>query len=831
MLVHFMISTYRNLAKNPLYTALNVAGLASGLAACILILLYVRGEFNFDRWLPQAERIYRVHTRFDIPGRQPFVTVESAGPVLPKLSEYYPQIEVGTRIHVRRPKVQRNDTVFFDRLYLVDPTFFEVFDIPLLEGHRATALSDTSSIILSKAMAQKYFGDEPAIGKTLTIDDGVRDREFRVAAVIANAPKDSHLRWDLIGRFEPAEFKNHPWVAEQWTSMNVSTYFKVKSKETADPIAASLPEFERKVVPNVNFSGQDFPTHEFLTLSIMPMLDLHLHATSRSNSAGTRYSVVIAFAAIAVLIVIIACINFMNLATARASQRAREVALRKVVGASRRALVVQFLGESTLLAVLSLILALGAVELALPAYNQFLDRELVLHFFGADGLAPLLLALVVCVGIVGGLYPAVYLSRFRPAQVLKANRSSDNQGSTAIRGALVIVQFAISIALIICTAVVYGQYLYTQNKDLGFKKDGLIVVRGLSRSDAQGASELLRTEVARLPGVISVTRSVNVPGDSSENNAPVQRRGDTAGEPLILGLYGVDWHFFETYRIPLKAGRYFDEARANDDASPLFADGAYSTDNNDSGDRVFSVLLNERAARRLGYASPVEAVGARLSFSRPGQGAAQIEVVGVVKDFHYRSIREEIRPTFYIREGGAFSSLTVRVAAERQDEVMTAIMSLWRKHVPNLPFNSDVLDESLKSLYEEERAQAQIFGAFALLAVSIACLGLYGLAAFAAARRTKEIGVRKVLGASNLSIVRLLVWQFSKPVLIANLIAWPVSAYLMQRWLDSFEYRISLQPLVFVAASVIAVVIAWLTVGGHALRVARTRPSRALRYE
>ena len=827
MLRHYLTAAYRNLAKSPLYTAINIAGLATGLAACILILLYVQGEFAFDRWVPQGEQIVRLHTRFDIPGRQPFIATEAPGPAMKAIAEYFPEVETGTRIHVRRPRVQRQDNVFFDRIYLVDPTFFDVFDIPLLEGDRATALNDTSSVILSQTMAKKYFGDASPIGKTLSLDDDVRDREFKVTGVIADAPKSSHLRWDLIGRFEESEFSKQPWIAQQWTSVNTSTYLRLKPDSDVKRLNAALPQFEEKTVPNVSFGGKEYPTHQFLQLSIMPLFDVHLHATSSANSRS-RYGSVVTFAAVALLILIIACINFMNLSTARASQRAREVALRKVVGASRPTLILQFLGESTILALLSLAFALGLVELSLPAYNSFLDRSLTLNFVGQQTLVPWLLLLVAFVGLVGGLYPAVYLSKFRPAHVLKANKSSDAQGSTWLRSALVVVQFAISIALIICTAVVYGQYQYTQTKDLGFDKSSLIVVRGLGRRDAASKSDVIMEEVKGLPGVLSVTRSSDVPGDSSENNSPVVRPGESSTEPLVIGRYAVDWDFLDTYKIKLKAGRFFDKERANDDANWTFP--ADPSDEQQEG-KVVSMVINDRAVQRLGFSSAEDALGQRMKFGGSAGKMFDVEVIGVVRNFHYRSIRQEIRPTAYIRQATGFNELSVRIAAGQESQVMEAIHGVWKRHMPDVPFSSEFLEETLKSLYAEEKAQAQTFGAFAILAVIIACMGLYGLASFTAARRTKEIGIRKVLGASSWAIVKLLVWQFSKPVIVANLIAWPVAAYVMQRWLSTFEYRIDLQPVLFVVAGGLAILIAWVTVGGHAYSVSKTRPSRALRYE
>ena len=824
MLSHYLTSAYRNLAKSPLYTALNLIGLAIGLAACILILLFVQGEFSFDRWIPDSSRIYRVHSKFDIPGREPMISTEAPGPTLRAMKDYFPEVETGARIYVRRPRVKRDDKVFFDRIYLVDPQFFDVFPVRFIEGGPDQALSDTSSVILSQSMAKKYFGDEAALGQTLSIDDNVRDREFKVTGVIEDTPRASHLQWDLIARFEEQEFKEQPWVAEQWTSVNMSIYVKLKPGADADALAARLPEFEKKNIPDMSVGGQTFAVHEFLTLSVMPVLDLHLHSVDQSQR-HSRYGAVMTFAAVAFLILVIACINFMNLATARASQRAREVAMRKVLGASRPELIAQFLGESVLVALASLVVAIALVELALPTYNDFLERELSIVFWGADSILPWLFGLVVVVGVIGGLYPAVYLSRFMPAQVLKANKSSDTKGSPRLRSALVVIQFAISIALMICTAIVYGQYHYSQNKDLGFEKSDLVVVRGLARHAAAQVSEVLKTEIAKLPDVIGVTRSSDVPGGLSENNIPVQRPGEQASEPIVLGRIGVDWEFFDTYKIQLLAGRFLDERHTTDSATP---------DEPAEGGRAISIVVNNKAVGRLGFESPQAAIGQPLKMTNIADlrsAYLDARIVGVIRDFHYKSIREEIRPTLYLRDKQSFGELSVRVAPGAGTKVMPELERIWKAHVPTLPFNGEILADSLKELYRDEQARAQMFGAFALLAVIIACLGLYGLASFTAARRTKEIGIRKVLGASDLDIVRLLVWQFSKPVLIANLVAWPIAAYLMQDWLRSFQFRIGLEPTTFFAAGGLALAIAWVTVGGHALRVARTRPSYALRYE
>ncbi len=830
MLRNYLTIAYRNLTKNPLYTSINIVGLGIGLAACILILLYVRGELGFERWVPDAERVYRVHARFDVPGRAPIMSTSSPGPARAAMKEAFPEIESIARIHPRRAKVRLEDKLFYERLYLVDSTWFEMFPPQFLEGDPETAIADTASVVLSQSMKEKYFGQQPALGKTISLDDSVRDREFKVTGVIANAPKNSEFRWDFLGLFDQEEFKKQSWIAEQWTSVNVDTYFKIHEGADGSAIASKLPEFEKQYIPNANMGGKTIPVHEFIELSIMPLLDLHLHSVEGSQvNAVTPYTSVMTFAGVALLILIIACINFMNLSTARASQRAREVSLRKVVGATRRELIVQFLGESTMLALLGLALAVAIAQIALPSYSEFLDRELALTYFGQGSVLPMMAGLVLLVGVVGGLYPAFYLSRFKPAAVLKANKSSETQGSTRLRGLLVVLQFAVSIALIICATIVYQQYNYTQTKDLGFQKDNMIIVRDIYREQAKKVSDVLRDEIARVPGVAGVTRSGMVPGDGTENNGLLELPGDTRGEPLVLGRYDVDWNFFEQYGIELIAGRELSEDFANDDMTGLYEQAEENPES--VQDRQVSLMLNREGVRMLGFASPADAIGKAVRVTVTEEVQVDGQIVGVIESFHYKSIREEIRPTYYVHDG-TFSAMTVKVAPGADlDAVMKDVESVWRGQVPELPFRGQILEENLAELYEAEEARAQMFGAFSILAVVIACLGLYGLASFTAARRTKEIGIRKVLGASTTDIVKLLVWQFSKPVLVANLIAWPVAAYAMNNWLTSFQYRVSLNPLLFVAAGLIALLIAWVTVGGHAARFAQTRPSYALRYE
>jgi putative ABC transport system permease protein len=525
-----------------------------------------------------------------------------------------------------------------------------------------------------------------------------------------------------------------------------------------------------------------------------------------------------------------ACINFTNLATARASQRAREVALRKVLGATRKQLIVQFLGESVLVAGIATIVALALAELALRPLNGFLDATMQIRYLGAEGILLPVLILALLVGLAGGAYPALYLSRFQPATVLKANKSAaDAEGNGRLRNLLVVGQFAVSIGLIICTAIVYSQTLYARTMDAGYKRDGLLQVRRLEIPQAEAVAKTFMEEVRRVPGVSSVARTsiaVN-PGNNSMSSARLPGRTDY----VQLGTYAIDPGVIDALGMRLLAGRNFSEAVAMDDAttpSPVdfAAERALAA-------RGVNVLLSESATRRLGFATPQAAIGKQIQagFTVPEAGSwVPATIVGVVSDVRYRSVREPLQPIIYFYQTRGYSTLLVRHVGDER-VVRERVEAIWKRLLPEIAFEARSVSETVHNLYRRDETRAQLFGMFAILAAVIGCLGLFGLAAFTAERRTKEIGIRKVLGARTRDIVRLLVWQFSRPVLIANLIAWPVAWWVMRDWLNQFDIRIGLTPIPFVLAGALALAIAVATIGAHAFRVARTNPVHALRYE
>nr|WP_276510568.1 FtsX-like permease family protein [Pacificimonas flava] len=524
-----------------------------------------------------------------------------------------------------------------------------------------------------------------------------------------------------------------------------------------------------------------------------------------------------------------ACVNFTNLATARSSQRAREVALRKVLGASRRQLITQFLGESLLVTAIAMLLALTATELLLPVFNGFLGSDIAVTYFGAGGILLPVIALTLVVGLAAGLYPAFYLSRFEPAQILKANKSAaDAGGSGQLRNVLVVGQFAVSIGLIICTAVIYGQTVYARTSDAGYVRDGLLQIENLGYRGVDGRDQQVVEQLRRVPGVEAAART-QIAVDPGGNSVSRVYRTDSM-EPIDLGQYSVETGFFDAMGMKLIAGRDFSNAIGRDDSTTPFpieeaAERAFA-------ERGANVIVTREATRRLGFTSPQEAVGKQLrsELTQSELGLVPITIVGVVEDARFRSLRAPLQPIMYLMRREGFGAIAVRYSGDPA-RTREAAETVWTRNIPQVPFDGRFADDIVREQYEQEAARSQIFAAFAILAVIIGCLGLFGLAAFTAERRTKEIGIRKVLGARTRDIVQLLVWQFTRPVIIANLIAWPAAWWLMRDWLNNFDARIDLTPVPFLLAGALALIIAVATIAVHAWRVAGTSPVRALRYE
>jgi putative ABC transport system permease protein len=825
----------RALVKNKTYAFINIFGLGVGLAACLILLLYVRYETSYDEWLPNSENTYQFqsHYRNEQTGEEMRLQMTSyvAGQ---RLKADFPQVENIVYALSSSPVILRDgEALPTDDVLIVDNLFFDVLRFPLVQGNASSALSRPGTAVLTQSEARRLFGREDVIGRTLTMVGRGNATDYRITGIARDVPRNSHVRFSIVARVDmPSFMAQSPDFLTSWGWQNGWYWFRLRPGSDPAAITAALPAWERRNIADQMFGNRRVNQGDDQDWKVAPIRDIHLgDAQAAAMTPGNDQRTILTFTIVAFLILAMACVNFTNLATARASQRAREVALRKVLGANRKQLMSQFLTESVLIAGIAMLVALALVELSLPALSAFLDADLTMTYFGLGGMLLPILLLTLLVGAAGGIYPAFYLSRFQPAQVLKANKSSaEAAGSGRLRNVLVIGQFAVSIGLIICTAVVYAQTVYARTTDPGYRRDGLIQVQNFGRPELAARSDAIVEQMRRVPGVVSVGRSGIGVATGSNSETGVQLPGQT--EPVSIDTYGVDPQFFATMGIERLAGRLFDENRPGDrvDLPQTDSDEAERA----LAARGMNIVVNELAAQRMGFRSPAEAVGktVQVAYIDPDNGGnVPAHIIGVVRDSRFRSIRQPIDPILFTWQPANAGTLLIRHDGTDPNGVRNRVEQAWKRLAANVPFEGEFSEERIAEIYDAEEARAKVFAGFAALAVIVACLGLFGLAAFTAERRTKEIGIRKVLGARSRDIVRLLAWQFSKPVIIANLIAWPAAWWAMREWLNTFDARIDLGPAPFLLAGLLALAIAIGTIAGHALKVARKNPIIALRYE
>jgi len=826
---HYLVSALRNLARHKLYCFINIAGLSVGLACAIFIVLFLRDELSYDRWVPDSSNLYRVELTFHMAGRRPWPLATAPFPVLRAMQEEIPEVKAATHLLPEPMTVTVGNRQFLDTVAVVDPSFFQVMKLPLVEGDPASVLAQPESIVLSQRVARKYFGDIDPVGKIVTVTGSgiLCDRSdvacltaahpLTVTGVLRDLPANTQLSVDLVvPNSSQADELPKGFREQEWTSTN-GVYNYVALAPGADPgavLAKLNPILDRNVSPKEKLPENRGSGLEQFHLT--PFWDVHLTSDKYGGMKPPgSWTTVYGFAIIALLIVVVACFNFMNLATARATLRAREIALRKTVGATRAQLIVQFLGEALLMALVSLVIALALVEVLLPLYDAFLDRPIAFNYL-ADW--PLLIAIVagaIAIGLLSGIYPALVLSGFRPASVLKASVSTGT-GSGLIRMVLVVWQFAVSIGLGIAAIVVFSQIRFAHGMDLGFDRDRIVILRGittLTPSASESLARALRTD----PGIADAALSNGVPFDLfNVSNAPVQTQG--MAQSFTAHIVNIGPEFPSLYGMRLLAGRLLSTAHGEDVFSSYPLGGA-------DADAGRNVLINGEAARRFGY-TPDEAVGKSIDL-----GSGHVRIAGVLGDAMIDGVRESVLPAVYADYPGANTLLSIRIHGGRVADTLSHIDRAWASFAPGSAIQRYFLSDTFDDLFKADEKQGVMFSLFVGIAILIACLGLFGVAAFTAERRTKEIGVRKVFGARTQDVVRLLLWQFSIPVLIANVIAWPIAYYYLHHWLEGYAYRISLNPLYFLTAGAIALAIAWATIFAHALRIARASPIFALRYE
>jgi putative ABC transport system permease protein len=792
MLKNYLKIAIRNLLKHKAYSFINLAGLAIGIACCVLIMLYVREELSYDRFHENAGRTYRVANEGQF-GSETWKGARTSHPLAPALVQEFPEVQQAVRFYrLYKPLVQVGEKKFVEpRFFYADSSVFEVFTFPLITGDPQTALTRPYSLVLSQAMAEKYFGGGDPVGQILSV---AKLGDFQITGVLKNIPANSHLAFDFLASYATLHAQKNPNL-ESWDTIVTSTYILLPEGYDHRTLEAKLPALVTKY--------QNQSHGATLRLFLNPIVDLHLRSEF-SGELGERGSMATLYilAMGAVFILLIACINFMNLATARSLQRAREVGVRKVIGAHRLQLIRQFLSEAILLSLGALALALPLVELLLPAFNQLVGKNLDIDFVANLSTVGVLAALGLLVGIISGSYPAFALSSFKPVAVLKGQTKSRPAGAR-IRQGLVVAQFAISIIFIVSTIIVGSQLEFFRDTKLGFNKEQVVVLPIQDRS-VSSRFEAIKQELRQNPNILSVAATSQLPG-AGEGNYYYNVEGISEG--LTLPTYFVDHDFIPALDIELAAGRNFYASFTADAA------GAF--------------MINETAAKQFGWDDPL---GKTIDWD---SGTKKGVVIGVVKDFHTASLHEKIEPLIIqiFPEPMYIGYLVARLAPHDISATLASIKEKWQAFEPQYPLQYSFLDEDFDRLYRNEERLAQIFRYSSTLAILIACLGLLGLAAFAAEQRTKEIGVRKVLGATVAQIVLLLSRDFAKLVGLAFVVAAPVAYFAMNRWLQNFAYRAEISLGAFLLAGLAALGLACLTVSWQAIKAALANPVEALRYE
>jgi putative ABC transport system permease protein len=813
---NYLSAALRNLSRNRLYASINIVGLAIGLAAGIFSGLYVREELSYERSIPDHENIYRISMTRQAPGAPaaPFSTAYHR--VSEWLESDFPEIQAISRLWMVRKAVRHGDVEAQQPVGFADRDFFRVFALPVVAGDPATALSTPDGIVLTRQAARKYFGEDTPIGKTLELD---RSAVMRVTAVIEDLPSNTHLSFTAI-----ASNARLLQELQQLPEFNVRK-FEAHTYFSLDP-RTSLHSLRERSAGLID-RHQKFPPGIQLQVEVLPISDIHLKSSAQFPlKPPGDLKTVYAIAAVGILIVVIAGINFVNLMTSRASQRAVEVGVRKVAGASRRDLMLQFIAESLIHVMIAMLVAIAAVELLMPYFNALLDSSLGgdstatirFEYWQDPMLALALVAAVLIIGIAAGFYPALVVSAFRPIKTLKSGNVR-SAGSFNVRQLLVVLQFGVLVLLILATAVMHRQTQFALHEGLRIDRNQVLLVSFRDARIRQGFQEALR-DVA---GVEAVTSSHTAPTNRGTIQLTAERAG---GSPAALQFTPVDFNFHEFYGLRPLAGRLFSRDRGADAVPSNAASAVTSGD----GAAQLALIVNEATVHALGFATPEDAVGQILKIKEWSPNLTYL-IVGVIPDFPVDSVRVAIPPTVYFVDQSRLTLISARLNGRAVPETLAQINRLWQRMGEPRPIESQFLDEYYEQLYTDVRKQARLFNSFTVIALIIASLGLFGLSVFSAQQRTREVGIRKAMGAGTREIMGLLLWQFLRPVLVAIVVALPLGAWLMQRWLNGFAQRASIEAWLLIAAGAVVVLIGALTIAAHIFLVARWRPAAALRHE
>jgi len=790
MFRNYLKTAFRNLWKHRAFSFINVLGLTVGMTACFLIFLYVKFELSYDAFNSKADRIYRVVTDIKTPSE----VLHAGGPswaAPPNIKDEFSQVEQFVRVSDQSMLLRRGDIKFQEAVTYVDSAFFQVFDFKLLHGDAQTVLKDQMTVVLSQTAAKKYFGNNNPVGQTLLATG--ESLPVTVTGVMEDMPENSQIRADVLVSMSTLTKKFNPQLDGQWGNYGARAYLLLKPGTNAKTLEAQFPAFVKK-----RNGKEEAENQMYATLLLEPLRDVYLYSTRGGN--GNINNVYI-FSVIAVFILLIACINFINLTTARSTERAREVGIRKVVGAVKGQLTSQFIGESVILCLVACLLTIGLAALLLPLFNQLAGKQVSAGIFSNWQYLGLLLVSSIGIGLLAGLYPALVLSSFKPIVVLKGRYSTGMRG-ILLRKGLVVAQFSISIALIIGTIVVYRQMNFMRNRDLGFNKDQTLIIN----TNGHPAKEAFKQALTTIPAVKSVSLSSSVP--SSGNPGAYSEIENSKGDLQVanLDLYFVDFDYIKQYEMKLVAGRGFSREFLTDTTQAM--------------------VMNETAVKLFGYSSPQQAIGRRFK-----QWGREGKIIGVVKDFHFRSLQQDIKPLTMRIEPGGSNTLSVKLATANLPATLAAIENKWKALLPNRPYSYSFLDEMFDLQYRAEERFGRLFLNFAILAIFISCMGLLGLAAYSTVQRTKEIGIRKVMGASVTGIVNLLSKDFLKLVGISFFIAAPAAWFFMHKWLEGFAYRTPIAWWIFIVAGAMALCIALATISFQAIKAAVMSPVKSLRSE
>jgi putative ABC transport system permease protein len=809
MFKNYFKMAWRNLMKYKFISFINLFGLTVGLTCCLLIAAYISNELRYDTFNEKRDQVYRVTRSFNTPDGNEVLHLSAVAPPFgPLLTAAFPDIENITRLTSNgNTAMKYGDKLFNENnAYFADEHFFDFFPVPVVRGNAKNALAEPFSVMLTEEMAQKYFGNDDPMDKMIRVD---RQFTYKVTGIFKGLPRNAHLHPGILLSFNSLKDSAVYGARQLETNFGNNSFYTYLQFPKGFPVATTEAQFPAFLDKNVHFPGAPptFKPSGGTKLYLQKLTDIHLrsHLDDEIEENGDMKRVYI-FAAIGLFILLIACINYMNLSTARSALRAKEVGIRKVVGARRNMLIAQFLSESVLITWIALILAALFTWILLPSLNKLSGQQLSLDIFLNGRIILPMLLLPFVVGIISGLYPALFLSSFRPIKVLKG-MIQIGSGNVSFRKVLVVAQFSISIILIVATAVVFQQLRYMQQASLGYDRDHVINIPYNSALNPQ--FESFRNELLKNPSIKDVARSSRIPTGRLLDALDTKVMGGDSMIPMNVDLkfITVDQHFIPAYNVRFAAGRNF--------SPDLLTDSV-------------NYIINEAAVKVLGWKSANEAIGKDLSY-----GMISGKVIGVTRDFHFESMHQKIVPLLMRMpfQRGGFGNLSVKTAGGNITAVITAIQNTWSKYQPDSPFTYTFLDESYSRLYDSEQKQGTLFTVFACIAIFIACMGLFGLSAFAIIQRIKEIGIRKVLGASAGNIVTLLSKDFLKLIAIAAVIAFPVAWYAMKHWLQDFAYRVDIAWWVFILAGSIAACIALLTISVQAIKAALANPIKSLRTE